>query len=164
MGRGTIIQVVLATFISFFFFAMSVKEQPFNARHLNMIKIFSEVQLFGNIASVFLTCMQSSAKITLSNTSEEVFSCAGILLILVVLQTDKKTLATQSVTADVYGVCQLILALAVIPVALYMMFKGLSLYPLCTCRRTRWLHIYRRHLRQQATGQVSETPERHGHK
>ena len=37
-GRGTILQVVLATCLSFFFFALSVKEQPYNAQHLNVVR------------------------------------------------------------------------------------------------------------------------------
>ena len=66
-------------------------QMPFNARHLNVIKIYSEIQLF------------------------------GILLLVIVLQTDEKRLESQSVKADFYGGCQLFLALSVAPVAVYML-------------------------------------------
>ena len=72
-GRGSIFQVVVATAISFFFFAIALKEQPYRNKNLNIVKVFSEIQL------------------------------SAILLTLVVLQTDSKTLATQTLSADFYA-------------------------------------------------------------
>ena len=44
MGAGSIAQSVAATLISFFF-AWTFQERPFEAQHLNMIKIFTEFQI-----------------------------------------------------------------------------------------------------------------------
>eukprot|EP01046_Picozoa_sp_COSAG06_P040541 COSAG06_NODE_4918_length_3858_cov_5.222666_3_plen_109_part_00 len=85
-GRGSIAQVVTATCVSFFYFALVVREQPYNARHLNLVKVFTESQLF------------------------------GILLILVVLQTNHRGLAVETVQEDDYGMIQILLALSVFPV------------------------------------------------
>ena len=41
-GRGTIAQTFAAVAISFLFFALSVKAQPFKTDKLNRIKVFSE--------------------------------------------------------------------------------------------------------------------------
>ena len=43
--RGSIAQTMLATLISFFFFAAAVRAQPFENPRLNAIKVFSEFQL-----------------------------------------------------------------------------------------------------------------------
>lgn len=56
-----------------------------------MVKIFSELQLF------------------------------GILLICLVLQSNAKDLATEMVTASDYGTLQVVLTLAVLPVTLYVL-------------------------------------------
>jgi len=89
-SRGSIVQVVAATTISFFFFALTLKERPFNTKHLNAVKIFTEAQLF------------------------------GILLILVVLQTNARGLDGQSIQEDGYGMIQLVLTVSIIPVSLFM--------------------------------------------
>merc|ERR1711865_711342 len=86
----------LATCLSFFFFALSVKEQPYNAQHLNVVKIYSKIQLF------------------------------GIMLILVVLQTDSKGLATQLVGADGYGIVSVVLVLTIVPISGYMIVRALK--------------------------------------
>ena len=44
-GRGSVFQTVVATLISFTFFALSFREMPYNTRRLNGIKVFSEFQL-----------------------------------------------------------------------------------------------------------------------
>ena len=44
-GRGTVFQTVVATLISFMFFAFSFREMPYNTRRLNAVKTFSEFQL-----------------------------------------------------------------------------------------------------------------------
>lgn len=85
IGRGTVAQAVMATFVAFFFFALAVKAQPFHSEHLNQLKMFCEAQLF------------------------------AVLLIIVVLQTDQKGLSTQSIRADEYGTAQVVLVLAVVP-------------------------------------------------
>eukprot|EP01051_Picozoa_sp_SAG22_P005755 SAG22_NODE_353_length_11812_cov_58.910783_4_plen_1161_part_00 len=52
VGAGPITQSVVAVFIAFFFFAMSVKEQPFKDWKLNVIKSWSEFQIFGVLVTV----------------------------------------------------------------------------------------------------------------
>ena len=44
--RGSIAQTVLATLISFLYFAWTVRAMPFKNSSLNWIKIFSEFQLY----------------------------------------------------------------------------------------------------------------------
>ena len=44
-GRGSILQAVVATLISFAFFAVSFREMPFDTTRLNLIKIISEFQM-----------------------------------------------------------------------------------------------------------------------
>ena len=44
-GRGSILQAVVATLISFAFFAVSFRELPFDTPRLNLIKIISEFQM-----------------------------------------------------------------------------------------------------------------------
>ena len=85
-GRGSVAQVVAATCVSFFYFALVAREQPYNARHLNLVKVFTESQLF------------------------------GILLILVVLQTNHRGLEEEAVQENDYGLIQIVLALSVVPV------------------------------------------------
>jgi hypothetical protein len=45
VGRGSVLQTVAATFISFAFFALTFREMPYNTRSLNAVKLFSEFQL-----------------------------------------------------------------------------------------------------------------------
>ena len=44
-GRGSILQAVVATLVSFAFFAVSFREMPFDTARLNLIKIISEFQM-----------------------------------------------------------------------------------------------------------------------
>eukprot|EP01051_Picozoa_sp_SAG22_P001338 SAG22_NODE_52_length_24288_cov_15.594568_6_plen_82_part_00 len=41
-----VVQTVLATLISFLFFALAFREMPYSKRRLNVIKVLSELQLF----------------------------------------------------------------------------------------------------------------------
>ena len=45
VGRGTVLQIVVATVISFVFFALAFREMPYNSARLNAIKVLSELQL-----------------------------------------------------------------------------------------------------------------------
>eukprot|EP01043_Picozoa_sp_COSAG02_P079795 COSAG02_NODE_18647_length_927_cov_1.276570_2_plen_70_part_01 len=51
--RGSVLQTVCATVISFFFFAIAFRERPFEEDKLNMVKIYSEFQIFG----ILLLCI-----------------------------------------------------------------------------------------------------------
>ena len=86
MGAGSIAQSVAATLISFFFFACTIKQMPFEAHHLNMIKIFTEFQIF------------------------------GILLVCIVLQTNEQGFAAEAITIDGYGTLQTLLTVSVLPI------------------------------------------------
>ena len=44
-GRGTVLQIVVTTVISFVFFALAFREMPYNSARLNAIKVLSELQL-----------------------------------------------------------------------------------------------------------------------
>ena len=50
VGRGTVAQSACAMVISFYFFAISFKQQPFEKPTLNRIKAFSEFQIFAILA------------------------------------------------------------------------------------------------------------------
>ena len=92
-GRGTVFQTVVATLISFMFFAVAYHERPFESSRLNFVKICSEFQLF------------------------------GILLVCVVLQAskDQGISATEVLGDDGYGYCQLFLTLAIVPITCYIL-------------------------------------------
>ena len=45
VGRGTVLQMVVATVISFVFFALAFREMPYNSARLNTIKVLSELQM-----------------------------------------------------------------------------------------------------------------------
>jgi hypothetical protein len=75
--------------ISFFFFAVSFREQPFVAPRRNHVKMFTEFQIF------------------------------GILLVCLIIQVDEKGFDTEYVTIDAYGVIQTVLMVAIIPAAVY---------------------------------------------
>jgi len=92
--RGSIAQTVVATLLSFFFFAFSLREQPFAARHLNVIKVATEIQLF------------------------------VVLLCCVVLQTHEQGFTTEVVTQDDYGLLQVVATLAVMPLTVYLVLKA----------------------------------------
>ena len=93
--RGSIAQVVAATMLSFFFFAITIREQPFQTKHLNIIKVVSEIQLF------------------------------VILLVCCVLQTHHQGFAAEVVTPGDYGQLQVFATVAVMPITVYLLFKGL---------------------------------------
>ena len=44
-ARGSVLQTVVATVISFAFFALAFREMPYNSARLNAIKVLSELQL-----------------------------------------------------------------------------------------------------------------------
>jgi hypothetical protein len=88
----------VATLVSFMFFAVAYHERPFESSRLNFVKTCSEFQLF------------------------------GILLICVVLQSSKigGIPPNEIIRNDGYGVCQLILTLAIIPVTGYVLRKRVT--------------------------------------
>jgi hypothetical protein len=92
--RGSIAQTVLATMLSFAFFAIAYREQPFEATRLNVIKVCGEVQIF------------------------------GILLCCVVLQTNEQGFARELVTPFYYGQFQVYLTMAVMPITAYLLVVG----------------------------------------
>jgi hypothetical protein len=94
IGRGTIAQAVVATTITFFFFALAFKEQPYEDPVLNFIKIVSEIQIF------------------------------GLMLICVVLQTAAQGFSGETVTIEDYGNMQLLLILSILPISVYMVVTG----------------------------------------
>jgi hypothetical protein len=81
----------VATVIAFFFFAVSVREKPFEKTRMNWIKFFSEFQIF------------------------------GVLLMCIVLQAEAVDFETEVVTVEVYGAIQTALTLAILPVVLYFL-------------------------------------------
>lgn len=93
-GRGTIIQVFMATLISGAFFAAALREMPFRSSKLNYVKIFSEAQLF------------------------------IILLTAMLLQTDARGLASQSFgDRDDIGTLQVAVTVASVPLVFYVVAK-----------------------------------------
>eukprot|EP01045_Picozoa_sp_COSAG04_P011833 COSAG04_NODE_775_length_10405_cov_20.166214_3_plen_71_part_00 len=44
-ARGSVLQTVVATAISFVFFALAFRELPYNNSRLNTVKVLSELQL-----------------------------------------------------------------------------------------------------------------------
>lgn len=91
VGRGTVIQVFLATLISFVFFAVAIKEAPFESSKMNFFKIVSEAQLF------------------------------IILLTALLLQTDSRGLASQRVfDRDDIGLLQLAVTFVSLPLAVFV--------------------------------------------
>lgn len=94
IGRGTIAQSVAATSITFVFFALAFKHQPYEDPALNFIKIVSELQIF------------------------------GLLLICVVLQTNAQGFSGEIVTIEDYGSMQLWLIISIVPISVYMVATG----------------------------------------
>ena len=90
VGRGTVVQAATAAMISFFFFALSVKVEPFKSRALNGIKILSEVQLF------------------------------VVLLVCVILQTQGTRLDAEMITTAGYGAIQKVATLVIVPAIAWM--------------------------------------------
>jgi hypothetical protein len=69
LGRGSIKQVAAAVITSFIFFAVALKEQPFESTGLNLVKVASEFQLF----VVLLSCLviQTDVRgLTYQNTAD----------------------------------------------------------------------------------------------
>jgi hypothetical protein len=93
--RGSIAQTVVATMLSFFFFAITIRAQPFQTKHLNIIKVVSEIQLF------------------------------VILLVCCVLQTHSQGFATETVTPEDYGQLQVFATVAVMPITAYLLIVSL---------------------------------------
>ena len=92
-GRGTIAQNFAAVVISFFFFALSVYAQPFTTDNMNRIKVFGEFQIF------------------------------GVLLVCIILQTDKNGLPDTGLATDsFYGGVQLVLTVAILPLLVYVIW------------------------------------------
>jgi hypothetical protein len=73
-NRGSITQTVLATLVSFFFFASSIRQQPFDNMQLNWIKCYSEFQIFG----ILLVCvvLQTDANVRISARAKESINLA----------------------------------------------------------------------------------------
>eukprot|EP01046_Picozoa_sp_COSAG06_P031452 COSAG06_NODE_3065_length_5901_cov_5.700965_2_plen_1264_part_00 len=95
-GRGTIAQSFAAVFISFFFFGLSVYAQPFRTDRMNRLKMFSEFQIF------------------------------GILLVCIVLQTNKNGLPdTGLATESFYGNVQLAFTVSIIPLVAYFVQQNM---------------------------------------
>jgi hypothetical protein len=91
LGRGSIAQVFGATLISFGFFAYAIKIMPFKSGTLNVVKIFSELQLF------------------------------VILLCCLVLQTDTRGLVSQTIgNRQDFGMLQLGITIASFPLVIYI--------------------------------------------
>ena len=87
--RGSVLQTVCATVISFFFFAIAFRERPFEEDKLNMVKIYSEFQIF------------------------------GILLLCIIIQTRSVGFAAEMVGLNEYGKAQVVLTLSVIPISIW---------------------------------------------
>ena len=85
----------VATLISFLFFAATVREQPFEQQRLNIIKTFSEFQVF------------------------------GVLLVCIIVQTHEQGFATEVLDIDDYGTLQSALTLAALPVTGYFLLRSL---------------------------------------
>ena len=86
------LQTVLATLISFLFFALAFREMPYRKRSLNAIKVLSEFQLF------------------------------AILLVCVVLRASKNglTLGAEDLQQNGYGLCQVVATVAILPATIYV--------------------------------------------
>jgi hypothetical protein len=96
-GRGTIAQTFAATLLSFLFFAFSVHMQPYKQPKMNLIKAFTEFQIF------------------------------GVLLVCIILQTDASGLPISGIgNMDFYGSFQLYLTVAVFPLVLYTVLRQAS--------------------------------------
>merc|ERR1711871_1312371 len=92
---GSIAQVVVATILSFTFFALAYRAQPFESRRLNLIKVVSEVQIF------------------------------GVLVCCLVLQSSSQGFDSEILQPNHYGQLQVYLTLAVMPITAYVLLQGL---------------------------------------
>ena len=87
--RGSVLQTVCATVISFFFFAVAFRERPFEEDKLNIVKIYSEFQIF------------------------------GILLLCIVIQTRAVDFDAEMAGLTEYGQAQIVLTLSVMPISIW---------------------------------------------
>jgi len=94
--RGSVLQTVCATVISFFFFAMAFRERPFEEDRLNAVKIYSEFQIF------------------------------GILLICIVIQTRSVDFSAEMAGLNEYGKAQVALTMSILPLTIYVVAKGIK--------------------------------------
>ena len=90
VGRGTVLQTLLATIISFMFCALSFREMPLRTRRLNVVKVLSELQLF------------------------------VILLVCMILRTEKNGFVGEWLQQNGYGLCQLVATVAIVPATLFV--------------------------------------------
>ena len=113
-GRGTVAQSASAMLISFYFFAISFKYEPFEKPTLNRIKAFSEFQIFAILAV-----------------------CTIIQAVSAGVDFDSE----EALTIDGYGTLLIYLTLAFVPItvrrlpprhcARWCCFGNLRLLPLC---------------------------------
>ena len=94
--RGSVLQTVCATVISFFFFAIAFRERPFEQDKLNAVKIYSEFQVF------------------------------GILLICIVIQTRSVDFSAELAGLSEYGKAQIALTLSVMPISIWAVATGIK--------------------------------------
>eukprot|EP01051_Picozoa_sp_SAG22_P006041 SAG22_NODE_381_length_11354_cov_6.529631_2_plen_383_part_00 len=94
VGRGTVAQAVIGTLVSFYFFAISYKERPFIEPGLNLVKVFSELQLF----CILLICTTLQANTAVPDFIDE------------------------PITAEDYGNVLTGLTLAILPVSIYFLY------------------------------------------
>lgn len=93
-GRGSIAQSFAAALVSFLFFAISVHMQPFKNPNMNLVKSYTEFQIF------------------------------GVVLVCIILQTNSIGLPLKGVgTIDFYGSFQLWLTISLLPLVVYVLFK-----------------------------------------
>ena len=97
VGRGSVAQAVAGLGISFYFFAISTRYQPFVKPTLNKIKAFSEVQIF---AILGISVVIQTANVGADFDSEE------------------------AVTIDHYGQMLVVLAVAFLPITVYFVISG----------------------------------------
>ena len=93
VGRGTVLQTVLASLISFMFCALSFREMPLRTRRLNVVKVFSELQLF------------------------------AILQVCMVLRVEENGLVGEWIQRNGYGLAQLVATTAIVPATLFVVWK-----------------------------------------
>jgi hypothetical protein len=91
VGRGSIGQAVLAVVISFIFFAIAFKFQPFTSQRLNFLKICSEAQLFG----ILVMC-----------------------LVIQAVEIGPVGLFVEAITIEGYGFIMAVVAAVAVPIAL----------------------------------------------
>eukprot|EP01051_Picozoa_sp_SAG22_P013865 SAG22_NODE_1610_length_4002_cov_2.012298_1_plen_530_part_00 len=91
LGRGTVVQIVTAQFVSFFFFAAQFRVQPFLVPMLNVVKSCSEFIIF------------------------------GVLVVCTVQEVATTEFEEEAVSIDDYGSFQIGLCVTLIPVTIIFM-------------------------------------------